>query len=299
MAKDMHIDDGALVTKDNLAVTTTTNEVEATVGALAFLPDEARKHVKSITFRGDGSDGEEVVYEKLVGSIVVHPKKSVVLTTTEGDTLNWSLADNKTFVKITLVSGDSWMMDSGCEKCTILNLKENDEVIDAFDEYHETIGTVLHERGRVLHNICGTQEHIHTSDLTTCQLPHSFKPYFQSAKGAIESRVQAQVNQLLADNQDLDVPLKKLLDQFPDATSTLPTYNEIFNMKEKLLDEMFDGIDAAIDAAAGEAVDIGTKIYQNLQGYLGDGKFSLNIDCRTPGDNKWTVSLAVTFDMFS
>lgn len=162
LAKDTHIDDGALVTRNNQAVSTTTNELEATVGALAFLPDEARKHVKSITFRGDGSDGEEVVYEKLVGSIVVHPKKSVILTTTEGDSLKWSLADNKTLVKITLANGDSWMLDSGCEKCTILNLKENDEIVDALDEYHVTIGAVLHERGRVLHNRSVVPKHILT-----------------------------------------------------------------------------------------------------------------------------------------
>lgn len=150
MAKDMHVDNGALVTKDNQAIKTTTNEAEATVGALAFLPDDARKHVKSITFRGDGS-GDEVVYEKLVGSIVVHPKKSVVITTTEGDTLKWSLTDNKDEIKITLAGGESWMMLSGCEKCTILNFRVDEGVTDALDEYHETIGTVLHENGRVLH----------------------------------------------------------------------------------------------------------------------------------------------------
>lgn len=288
MAKDMRVDNGALVTKDNQAIKTTTNEVEATVGALAFLPDEARKHVKSVTFRGDGSDGDEVVYEKLVGSIVVHPRESVVLTTTEGDTLKWSLANNKDGIKITLADGESWMMDSGCEKCTILNLLQDEEVTQALDEYHETIGTVLHERGRVLHSICGSHVHRHEPSVS-CELPISFKDYFKSAERKIEALIQTQVTDLLKkEPQELDAPLKKLLDHLG-KTSSLPTFNKIFNMKEQLLDKMFDGVDEFLENTSDQVVDIGKKFNETLKNV--GGSLSLDMECNTTDDDtKWTVS---------
>lgn len=289
MAKDMYVENNnALVTKDNQAIKTTTNEVEATVGALAFLPDEARKHVKSVTFRGDGSDGDEVIYEKLVGSIVVHPKESVVLTTTEGDTLKWSLANNKDGIKITLANGESWLMGSGCEKCTILNLLQDEEVTRALDEYHETIGTVLHERGRVLHDMgCN---HVHDASASiTCDLPDVFKPSFLLAKTKIEARIQSEVTTLLED-QGLDVPLKKLLDEIG-KTSSLPTFNTIFNMTH-LLDKVFEGVDGFIDGAS----DIGTKFHTNLQTHLTNagGTFNLEMACSTnPSNTTWTMGMKI------
>jgi len=276
VAKDMKVNQNTLMTNGNEPVKTSVNEIEATIGALAFLPAAARKHVNSVAFKGEDSEGA-VDYEKQVASIVVHSKKSVIVTTTEGDTLTWNVDDNKDSIRITLAGNgeESWLLNSGCEKCTILNVMKNEEVSDALDEYHGVIGKVLHERGRVLHELyCAGDAtvHTHTSSFT-CMLPLDYKPYFLQAKTELIARIQAQVTQELtrewnARGYDNKMP-------FPN----LPKFDEVFDIEREVTNKLFDGVDAFLAASTDAAVDIGQMLYNNLQKV--GGEFAINIICST------------------
>jgi len=288
VAKDMKVKNNALMTNGNEAVKTSVNEIEATIGALAFLPEAARKHVNSVAFKGEDSEGA-VEYEKQVASIVVHSKKSVIVTTTEGDTLAWDVNENKDSIRITLASnaGESWLLNSGCEKCTILNVMKNEEVSDALDEYHGVIGKVLHERGRVLHELyCAGDAtvHTHTSSFT-CMLPLDYKPYFLQAKTELVARIQAQVTQELtrewnARGYDAKMP-------FPD----LPKFDEVFDMEKEVTDKLFNRVDELVAASTDAAVDIGAMLRRNLESV--GGQFAINIICST--DEQTDVNDSNTF----
>lgn len=269
MAKDMQIENDALVTTKNQSVKTITNEVEATVGALAFLPAEVRQHVKSISFKG----GDNVVaYDKQVASIVIHPKKSAILTTTEGDTLAWSIEDNKNSIKITLADGESWLMSSGCEKCTIINIKENNEVLDALDEYHEAIKMVLHEHGRVLHEIGCV--HIHAAPtIATCMLPTAYKGYFDIAVREIGIRVQNEITALLDGTAVAQNALGLVQTYLPDLS-----IDKIFNFAD-MINPLFNDMTQFLEDAETDMIDIATSLNSNLESV--GGTVAIVMNCRT------------------
>jgi len=290
VAKDMKVKQNTLMTNGNEPVKMSVNEIEATIGALAFLPEAARKHVNSVAFKGEDSEGA-VEYEKQVASIVVHSKKSVIVTTTEGDTLAWDVNENKDSIRITLASnaGESWLLNSGCEKCTILNVMKNEEVSDALDEYHGVIGKVLHERGRVLHELyCATgataHTHPHTSSFT-CMLPLDYKPYFLQAKTELVARIQAQVTQELTTEWNARQYNAKM--PFPD----LPKFDEVFDMKKEVTDKLFNRVDELVAASTAAAVDIGEMLERNLASV--GGQFAININCSK--DEETDVNDSSTF----
>lgn len=149
-AKDMAVEGGStvLVTTDHEAVSTNMNEVQSPLPALAWLPNSIREHVKTITFTGQDNEGI-VVYHKEVSSIVTHEEKSTTVKTSDGDTLSWNI-NNMENVMIELADGKMWSKPAGCEQCTVINVVQTQEVSEALDKFHEAVGMVLHERGRVL-----------------------------------------------------------------------------------------------------------------------------------------------------
>jgi hypothetical protein len=146
----------------------------------------------------------------------------------------------------------------------------------------------------VLHDIgCA---HVHTTTSTKCDLPSVYRPYFLSAKSELGKRIQVEVTQALA-AQGLDI----LSSAVPELTP-----NSLFNMKEDLFDQMFEGVDAyvekQINIASAEVIDVGSMLKENLQAKLQSvgGAFELDIGCNAveskDADGKyvkreWKVSL--------
>lgn len=124
-----------LRTKGNEVVDTGITETAVTAAALAWMPNDVVSHLDTITFAG--KDGG--VYNRKISGSFIDPKKEMVITTVEGDTLAWNIED-KTNVLVTLEDGTSWTKHVACEQCTMTNVVTSDAIERGLAEFHDVVG---------------------------------------------------------------------------------------------------------------------------------------------------------------
>ncbi|EJK59109.1 hypothetical protein THAOC_20713 [Thalassiosira oceanica] len=117
-------------------VATSNNEVTVTIATIPFLPPSAVSHIEHVAFTSE--DGE-TQYHKMVQSVVVTPKASVRLKTTDGDVIEWVAGDEKKLA-ITLEDGTEWKMCIYCTECTAANVYSTPEILEGIQNFEAATG---------------------------------------------------------------------------------------------------------------------------------------------------------------
>jgi len=129
-----------LMSMDSQPVSVNTNELEITLGMIAFLPFNALPKIKDIVFSPPTGDGILSMMRRVAG-IDVTTNVSFTITTTMGDTLMWDSLSNYTPIdqmNITLHDGTYYEASVVCTTCSAINAVWDDtDVIDAYDMYTE------------------------------------------------------------------------------------------------------------------------------------------------------------------
>ena len=128
--------DGVMLSKNNLEpVAVGQVEVEAPVGALAYLLDTVPPHVTHIQFL---SKDRITTFHRKVTSVDVVSHMRERIKTVDGDSLYWDkAAGNKLFI---LTEDKTWATDVGCEACSAINLYADEDVLEAIDEFYQDVG---------------------------------------------------------------------------------------------------------------------------------------------------------------
>lgn len=129
-----------LMSLDSQPVSVNTNELEITLGMIAFLQFKALPKIKDIVFSPPTGDGILAMMRR-VAAIDVKTNVSFTITTTMGDTLVWDSRSNYTPIdqmNITLHDGTYYEASVICTTCSAINAVWDDtDVIDSYDMYTE------------------------------------------------------------------------------------------------------------------------------------------------------------------
>jgi len=137
-SKDTVVEGRALFNKKEEPVGININQVTISLGSLAFMPKDVPSKINEILFQGPN---EEIYYHR-VNSIVIKPKQSVVLKTSDGAVIVWEKEEDER-IQITLADDTTWNRDSECEECTATSVVANDAIFDALEEYHQVVNRRL------------------------------------------------------------------------------------------------------------------------------------------------------------
>jgi len=138
-AKDTTVHGRSLYSKTNEPLAMNVNTVKAPLGSYAFMPEDKAINIDDILIRG--SDGERH-YRKIKSTDII-PYKAITLTTLDGDKIVWDqgVGEGKD-VFITLADGTEMTRPAGCEECTAANVVTDADVVDAIEDFLETIDLV-------------------------------------------------------------------------------------------------------------------------------------------------------------
>lgn len=132
-SKDTVIEGRTLLTKGLEPVGVNENEIQISLGSLAYMPKEVPAKVSRITLE----DEEGRLYYRTTKSIDVTPKKSFLLQTMEGDTVAWDLGA-ALYIKIALADGvTSWETSSRCVTCTATSVVADEAINQALKDFDE------------------------------------------------------------------------------------------------------------------------------------------------------------------
>jgi len=132
LSKDTKVRETSLLNKEDQPVATAINEVDIPLAALAFLDADIIGKVDTVAFTS--MDGSTIYYRK-VSSIDIQDSKFLSLRTTEGDTLMWNRTKSPEDIHVELKDNSSWKRSTLCDKCTMTNVYESDEVKDGIEEF--------------------------------------------------------------------------------------------------------------------------------------------------------------------
>jgi hypothetical protein len=120
------------------AISVDTNMVSIPVATLAFAPAEVSANLNSVSF---GSQDESTLYHRRVDSVDVVADTSVVVKTTAGDVLSYTVTSGSTLT-IQLAGGaTTWTKQASCTSCSSLNVHLTPELDAAIDKAIDAFGT--------------------------------------------------------------------------------------------------------------------------------------------------------------